>query len=127
MAGTLVIDTLSNGSVSTSSTNCIQGSAKAWVNLNGTTGAIKASYNVSSTTRNASGNYTINFTNAFANTNYCWSGSAGNDNINGTLWLAAPPLVALSTWKQTGSINVVSSFSNTLYGDAADISFLALR
>ena len=69
---TLVAQTLSNGTVSTSTANCIQGSAKAWVNFNGVSGAtIRSAYNVSSVTRTATGRYTVNFTNAFANTNYC--------------------------------------------------------
>lgn len=68
---TLVAQTISNGTVSTSTANCIQGSAKAWVNFNGTgTVAIRASYNVSSITDNGTGLYTINFTNAFADANY---------------------------------------------------------
>lgn len=71
MAGTLVISTLSDGTNSTSSTNCIQGSAKAWVNFNGvTTTTIRGSYNVSSVTRVGSGNYTINLTNALSDANY---------------------------------------------------------
>jgi hypothetical protein len=78
MAGTLTISTLSDGTNSTSATNCIQGSAKAWVNFNGTgTVAIRASYNVSSITRNGTGDYTVNFTNAFANANYAVTASAG--------------------------------------------------
>ena len=72
MAGTLVISTLSDGTNSTSSTNCIQGSAKAWVNFDGTTspGTIRASYNVSSVAKNGTGDYTVNFTNALADGNY---------------------------------------------------------
>lgn len=70
MAGTLTISTLSDGTNSTSATNCIQGSAKAWVNYSGTTQTIRASYNVSSITRVATGEYAVNFTNAFADTNY---------------------------------------------------------
>jgi len=74
---TLVAQTISNGTVSTSSANVIQGSAKAWVNFNGTgTVAIRASYNVSSITDNGSGEYTINFTNAFADANYVAIGGA---------------------------------------------------
>lgn len=71
MAGTLTISTLSDGTNSTSSTNCIQGSAKAWVEYNGVTGTKNASYNVSSVTKNATGDYTINFTNAFSDAYYC--------------------------------------------------------
>ncbi len=71
---TLVAQTISNGTVSTSSANVIQGSAKAWVNFNGgngnTAGAINASYNVSSITVNGTGDYSVNFTNAFADGNY---------------------------------------------------------
>jgi len=70
MAGTLTISTLSDGTNSTSSTNCIQGSAKAWVNFNGSTAAIRASYNVGSITKNSTGNYTVNLTNAMSDANY---------------------------------------------------------
>ena len=79
MAGTLTISTLSDGTNSTSSTNCIQGSAKAWVNFNGTgTVAIRASYNVSSITDNGTGRYTINFTNAMPDANYSVGGITQN-------------------------------------------------
>jgi len=76
---TLVAQTISNGTVSTSSANVIQGSAKAWVNFNGTgTVAIRGSYNVSSITDNGTGDYTINFTNALQDTNYCVQGTMSN-------------------------------------------------
>ena len=78
MAGTLTISTLSDGTNSTSSTNCIQGSAKAWINFNGTSGstAVRTSYNVSSVTRTALGLYTVSFTNSFVDANYAMTGSA---------------------------------------------------
>jgi hypothetical protein len=80
---TLVAQTISNGTVSTSSANVIQGSAKAWVNFNGTgTVAIRASYNVSSITDNGTGDYTINFTNAFADASYAFACSASFTNYN---------------------------------------------
>lgn len=67
---TLVAQTISNGTVSTSTANVING-AKAWVNFNGTgTVAIRASYNVSSITDNGTGDYTVNFTNALADANW---------------------------------------------------------
>jgi hypothetical protein len=78
MAGTLTISTLSDGTNSTSSTNCIQGSAKAWVNFNGTSGAspvIRTSFNVSSVTRNGTGDYTVSFTTAMPNANYSYFGN----------------------------------------------------
>ena len=70
MAGTLVITTLSDGTNSTSATNPILGSAKAWVNWNGSTAGIRASYNVSSITKSSTGVYLVNFTNAFSDANY---------------------------------------------------------
>ena len=86
MAGTLTISTLSDGTNSTSSTNCIQGSAKAWVNFNGiTTATIRASYNVSSITYNAAGDYTLNFTTALADANYapvCMTSSDATRELN---------------------------------------------
>lgn len=85
MAGTIVASTLSDGTNSTSTTNCITGSAKAWVNINGASGAspiVRASYNISSVTRNSTGNYTINFTNAFADTNYAAVFGAGAGSAN---------------------------------------------
>lgn len=82
MAGTLTISTLSDGTNSTSATNCISGSAKAWVNFNGSgTPAIRASYNVSSITKGGGGDYYVNFTNAFADTNYCAVITAGNAGV----------------------------------------------
>jgi len=87
---TLVAQTISNGTVSTSSANVIQGSAKAWVNFNGTgTVAIRASYNVSSITDNGTGDYTVNFTNAFADANYAVTASGGQST-------ESPPLSGVS-------------------------------
>ena len=84
MAGTLTISTLSDGTNSTSATNCIQGSAKAWVNFDGTgTPAIRASYNVSSITDNGTGDYTVNFTNALPDANYSVAGALGGSTILG--------------------------------------------
>ncbi len=49
----------------------VNGSAKAWVNFNGTgTVAIRASFNVSSITDNGTGDYTVNFTVAMVDANY---------------------------------------------------------
>lgn len=77
---TLVAQTISNGTVSTSSANVIQGSAKAWVNWVGSTGVILASYNVSSITLLSTGRVKVNFTNSFANANYAFTGSGCRNN-----------------------------------------------
>ena len=81
---TLVAQTISNGTVSTSSANVIQGSAKAWVNFNGTgTVAINNSFNVSSITDNGTGDYTVNFTNVMPNANYAAAAQATLTNTFG--------------------------------------------
>lgn len=55
----------------------VSGTAKAWVNFNGTgTVAIRAAFNVSSITDNGVGIYTVNFTNAMPDTNYASFASA---------------------------------------------------
>ncbi len=66
--------TLSNlaGSKTVPTDTVVDGSAKAWVNFNGTgTVAIRRAFNVSSITDNGTGDYTVNFTNAMVDANYC--------------------------------------------------------
>lgn len=84
---TLRLTTISNqsGSSSVPSETVINGSAKAWVNFNGTgTVAIRASFNVSSITDNGIGDYTINFTVAMVDENYsvCVGNGSFNDGVN---------------------------------------------
>jgi hypothetical protein len=65
---TLQSTNISDGTNSTSTTNCVRGSSKAFVNFNGSTTppTIRNSYNVSSVTRAATGNFTVSFTTSFA-------------------------------------------------------------
>ena len=90
MAGSLVIDTLTDGSGnSTSATNAIRGSARAWVSFNPQTPiSIRASYNVSSMTYNATSDYTVNFTSAFADANYAVVATVGTPGGNRAVSLA---------------------------------------
>lgn len=87
----LKVTTIANvaDSESTDVTNIINGSAKAWVNFNGTgTVAIRESFNVSSITDTATGDYTVNFTTAMADGNYAAIGTT-IDNTNICNWSAA--------------------------------------
>ena len=62
----------------------VNGTAKAWVNFNGTgTVAIRRAVNVSSITDNGTGDYTVNFTTAMVDADYCVAGTAGSNNTNG--------------------------------------------
>jgi len=65
MAGTIVSDTVQDGTGnSCTTTQVVKGSARAWCNYNGSTQTITSSYNISSVTRQSAGQYTFNFTTA---------------------------------------------------------------
>ena len=125
MAGTLTISTLSDGTNSTSSTNCIQGSAKAWARWNGTgTVAIGSSYNVSSITRPSTGLYQINFTNALADANYGFVSQASYPTVANVF--AQGPSFGSNT--ATASIAFVGTENlSTTNVDVSQISFTAFR
>jgi hypothetical protein len=122
MAGTLTISTLSDGTNSTSSTNCIQGAAKAWVNFIGASATIRASYNVSSVTRNATGNYTVNMTNAMVDTNYapiCQSFYSDDNLIQGSGRPNTTSNFLIKTPDNSGAYMVINSFYDHPYVFAA--------
>jgi hypothetical protein len=77
---TVISTNVSDGTLSIPTTYVTNGSAKAWVNFNGTgTIAARDSLNVSSLTDNGTGDYTVNFTNAFGAADYM---SACNTDAN---------------------------------------------
>jgi hypothetical protein len=92
MASILRVDTLtdasSNNSIATSTV--FSGTAKAWINFDGTASgaAARGSFNLASMTDSSTGIYVCNLTNAFANTNDCAATSSasaattGSDNRN---------------------------------------------
>lgn len=70
---TIKTNTLQNvaGTLTIPVDTVVQGSAKAWVNFNGTgTVSIRAAFNVSSITDNGTGNYTLNFTTSMVDASY---------------------------------------------------------
>ena len=82
---TIKTETLSTPSNATVPVDTVvNGTAKAWVNFNGTGDvAIRRAFNVSSITDLGTGYYQVNFTNAMADTNFC--GTAWDDYY-GTGW-----------------------------------------
>lgn len=75
------------GTSSISADTMLQGTAKAWFNLNGTgTIAARDSFNISSFTDNGAGDYTAAFTVAMPNANY---GFAGSGRVNASSNAAA--------------------------------------
>jgi hypothetical protein len=131
---TLVAQTISNGTVSTSSANVIQGSAKAWVNFNGTgTVAIRAFYNISSVVRNSSCQYTVNFTNAMVDTSYATLCSMQSNNTSGVAFNSVMGLADTGTYT-TSAVQVqgypagdVSGYSGQPVNDSAIVNVAVLR
>jgi hypothetical protein len=118
MAGTLTISTLSDGTNSTSATNCIQGSARAWLNYNGVTQTIAGSFNVSSVTYNGTGDYTVNFTTAMPNANYSVAGLNQADNVNDARFIVSCKYNA----RTTTSVGIFSSVTTA----KANTEFVAI-
>lgn len=117
MAGTLTISTLSDGTNSTSATNCIKGSARAWLHWtqSGTTPTIDNSYNVSSLTRTATGEFSIAFTNALPTANSVFSGFA-RINANGGQVQCVNNTVFSTTSLIFGTTNAGGTFTDPLQG-----------
>ena len=68
---TLNVSNITDGTTTVGTSYVVNGSAKAWVNFNGTgTIAIRDSLNVASLTDINVGRYEVNFTNSMADANY---------------------------------------------------------
>lgn len=85
MAGTIAADTLTHSTAGSLTTDyVVNGSAKAWVNFNGTgTIAARDSHNLTSLVDNGTGYYSQNYTSAFASTNYAGAANANENAANG--------------------------------------------
>lgn len=83
---TLNVSNITDGTTTLGTSYVVNGSAKAWVNFDGTgTIATRDSLNVSSLSDDATGNYDTNFTSSFASANYsgpyaCGYGAAVSNN-----------------------------------------------
>ena len=71
MAGKIIADQIEHSTAGSLDTSyVVNGSAKAWCNLNGTTFGNRAGLNVASNTDNGTGDYTTTFTSAMNDANY---------------------------------------------------------
>jgi len=78
----IIATTLSNGSVSVPTATVVNGSAKAWINFDGTgTIAARDSFNVASLTDNATGDYRVNFSTALPDGDYATAGSCRTPGV----------------------------------------------
>ncbi len=119
---TLVAQTISNGTVSTSTANVING-AKAWANFNGTNGSIRASYNISSVTRTTTGNYTIVMTNALVDTSYAVVITASGESRTQSARIGT---IATTGTTTTFSIDIYNAGAGA-FQDPAIVQFAVFR
>ncbi len=108
---TLVTANISDGTTTVGTEYVVNGSAKAWVNFNGTgTVAISASANVASIVDNGTGDYTLNLTNSMANANYAvpagtayFNGSNGANDSIAQCWQSTTALFSIACGYVSGS------------------------
>ena len=73
---TLSVSNITDGTNTVGTSYVVNGSAKAWFNLNAATPALRDSFNIGSITDQGTGTYDCNFTSALSNANYSAIGSA---------------------------------------------------
>lgn len=80
--GKIVADQIQHSSEGTVGTQyVVNGSAKAWINFNGTgTIAIADSFNITSIADNNTGDYSVTIANDMGNANYVHAGNSGGAN-----------------------------------------------
>ena len=110
---------------STAVTNVINGSAKAWVNFNGTgTVAIRKGFNVSSITDLGVGRYTITFTTVMVDVNYCVTSAC---SPNGANTMYSPLVFAGAPWATAApSTTAFSILTNKNDTNVSDTSYITL-
>lgn len=121
---TIKTDTLQNvaGTLSVPVGTVVNGSAKAWVNFNGTgTVAIVGSFNVSSITDRGLGQYTVNLTTALSGASYAAVGSA---NFAGNNQGGAFKLDGVQT---TTTCPISTSIYNSGYQDSVTVTLAIFR
>jgi hypothetical protein len=118
MAGKIIADQIEHSTAGSLDTSyVVNGSAKAWVNFNGTgTVAIRESFSTSSITDNGTGNYTVNFTTAMSDADY--SVVATGDFTLGTDGL---PFLAVNSDGTSGS-KTTSNFGVTSFVPSFSLS-----
>ena len=126
MAGTIIADTLTHSTAGSVTTDyVVNGSAKAWINFDGTgTIATRDSLNVSSITDEGTGYYQYDFTNAMSNANYSASGTGGNNdnNVNRVVQFGdgyTTTALDLNTGDGAGSPSDRSVMGSQVFGDLA--------
>ena len=112
----LRLDNIGNrvGSLAIPIDTVLQGTAKAWLNMNGTgTIAIRDSFNVSSITDNGTGDYTMTFAAAQPNANYGFQQTVGDATTQ-----LVPAFIGGSGIQTTTAFRSQSRYISSLAGSA---------
>lgn len=112
----LCLDNIGNrvGSLAIPIDTVLQGTAKAWLNMNGTgTIAIRDSFNVSSITDNGTGDYTMTFAAAQPNANYGFQQTVGDATTQ-----LVPAFISGSGIQTTTAFRSQSRYISSLAGSA---------
>ena len=112
---TIKTETLSTPSNATVPVDTVvNGTAKAWVNFNGTgTVAIRRAFNVSSITDEGVGLFTINFTNAMVDTSYAITGTTMNNGQMGVQIRGS--YNTIPTLYTTSAVSINTTQANSFY------------
>jgi hypothetical protein len=110
---------------STAVTNVINGSAKAWVNFNGTgTVAIRRDFNVTSIVDNGTGDYTVNFTTAMTDANYVVAGAVSTVYDSG---VTPRSTISEPTLLNTGSVRISCTYHENTRLDSKVVCISVFR
>jgi hypothetical protein len=124
---TLRVNNISDFSGGTSNLN-IPGTAKAWVNFNGTgTVAIRGSLNVSSITDNGTGDYTVNFTTAMVDANSSVNVTCQRMDSTGFEAVYSGIRTNTSSNITASSVRVYTAYSTTAAFDAGQVCVAIFR
>ena len=119
MASELRVDTLkdSSGNNSVGMSYVAEGSAKSWMNINGSSGTptTRDSFNISSITDNSTGRYGPVLTNAMADTNYAPIGVTNSSTSDSFYAPNALGIGINNVITTTTSTFEASSYGNTYY------------
>ena len=123
---TIIASNISDGTTSVPSTYVVNGSAKAWVNFNGTgTVPIRGSLNVGSITDNGTGNFTINFTNSLADANYCLTATGSYDITGNTVSNYTQLILKQATgYNTTSSCRISTVYATGTSGGPQDFEYI---
>jgi len=124
MAGKIIADTLEHSTAGSIATNyVVEGSAKAWVNINMSTGTNVDSFNIASITDDGTGTFDATYTTAQATANYMIA-TAGDDNSGNnpdliTIIGAPTNQAQLGTWRSALGRTDTTKACAVIHGDLA--------